>query len=166
MIPYGNAYYNKSSGVFHCQHGELECELNTVFACAVHLHPRVQEWFPFVACVEDNSPEEMKDSLDGCAKTPEVALDITEIKECAAGALGEELERKAGQQTDSLVPRHEWVPWVTVNGIALWDDGKNLKKYVCAAYTGARPSECFAREEEPTVALEVSLKAPKGLANT
>jgi len=37
-VPWGNAK-EKSFGRIECQHGEVECEMNTVSACVLHYYP-------------------------------------------------------------------------------------------------------------------------------
>lgn len=37
-VPWGNAVLDKD-GKIECQHGKLECTLNTVEACALHYYP-------------------------------------------------------------------------------------------------------------------------------
>lgn len=53
-----------------------------------------------------------------------------------AGRLGDDLQRRAWEQTESLKPPHLFVPWVVVNGIPLAYDYENVQKYICAAYYG------------------------------
>jgi interferon gamma-inducible protein 30 len=52
------------------------------------------------------------------------------------GSLGGYLTRRAIERTRSLVPAQKWVPWVLVNGVPLFEDGKNLSTFICAAYNG------------------------------
>jgi len=148
-VPFGNARYNSTTAVYDCQHGKLECELNKVFACALHLYPKQRDWFPFVSCVEGvREFPDMKKSLKECSKKSDTKLNLDDIQECAAGHLGRELERQLAEKTNILTPAHQWVPWVTVNGIPLWDDNDNLWQYICAAYPGERPAVCFAEKPE------------------
>ncbi len=35
-----------------CQHGPVECSMNRVQNCAIHLNPDQAVWLPFVACLE------------------------------------------------------------------------------------------------------------------
>lgn len=142
-FPYGNARLNSGTGKVECQHGEEECRLNKVFACLLHIYPRQKQWFPFVHCVENKSPAEMEESLEKCSLVPLPPLNIAEIRECAAGSMGRKLERELGLKTARLKPPHRWVPWLTVNGVPLWDDNENLEQYICAAYQGKRPDRCF-----------------------
>ncbi|MTV29033.1 hypothetical protein FTX61_27235, partial [Nitriliruptoraceae bacterium ZYF776] len=51
LFPYGNAKVN-ANGNITCQHGENECLLNTVEACAIKTWPDVHDHFPFIFCVE------------------------------------------------------------------------------------------------------------------
>jgi len=144
--PYGNAREDPETGRTVCQHGEEECRLNKVFGCVLHIYPDQKRWFPFVHCVENKDPGSMEDSLAECAEASFPALNVGEITDCASGKLGEELEQQIGAQTKSLKPPHRWVPWLTVNGVPIWDDNANLEQYICAAYQGERPELCFRRK--------------------
>lgn len=48
-------------------------------------------------------------------------LDSQFVLNCTAGAHGKQLEYEYGAQTDALVPPHQYVPWVLVNGLPLYD---------------------------------------------
>lgn len=52
--------------------------------------------------------------------------------------MADELQKWAGEETASLRPPHEYVPWVTVNGIALGGAFEELQTFICAAYLGDR----------------------------
>ena len=52
--------------------------------------------------------------------------------------MGVELEVQAAAATAALDPPHVYVPWVTVNGIAIGEGYQFLLTFVCAAYTGDR----------------------------
>jgi hypothetical protein len=36
-----------------CQHGQLECDLNKLLSCASAQHPMQDDFYPFLACMED-----------------------------------------------------------------------------------------------------------------
>ncbi len=57
---------------------------------------------------------------------------------CSAGDLGVELEVEAATATAVLDPPHVYVPWVTVNDVAIGQGYQFLLTFVCAAYTGNR----------------------------
>lgn len=40
------------TGVPNCQHGMPECDGNSIEACAMKLHPKVSDFWPFVSCFE------------------------------------------------------------------------------------------------------------------
>ena len=55
-----------------------------------------------------------------------------------AGQMADELQEKAAEETASLKPAHTYVPWITVNGIALGGAFEQLQTFICAAYLGDR----------------------------
>jgi interferon gamma-inducible protein 30 len=70
MIPSGNMRPD-AEGTLQCQHGPEECAGNRVEACAMHLHPDQDVWFPFVLCFEENFPgnrEFAARTAEKCAK--------------------------------------------------------------------------------------------------
>jgi interferon gamma-inducible protein 30 len=61
-----------------------------------------------------------------------------------AGDQGKKLELAAAKATWALRPRHTFVPWIVVNGVALGGDFERLERYVCAAApAAARPPACY-----------------------
>eukprot|EP00873_Tetraselmis_striata_P034436 jgi/Tetstr1/454700/TSEL_041586.t1 len=141
LVPFGNARREPDTGELICQHGPLECTFNKVFGCATHLYPAQAQWFPFLRCMEQAKPLMMRAALAECAM--QASMSAGDINGCVEGSLGEQLEASFEKATDALVPAHTFVPWVTVNGVALREDVDNLEQYVCAAYTGDRPAACF-----------------------
>lgn len=119
-----------------------------VFGCATHRYPEQKRWFPFLTCMEEAKPLMMKAQLQHCAD--KAGMDAGWISDCAHGPLGDELEADFEKATEALVPAHTFVPWVTVNGVAIWEDVDNIEQYVCAAYGGERPQACFqSRDRAP-----------------
>eukprot|EP00877_Chromochloris_zofingiensis_P010529 jgi/Chrzof1/572/Cz01g20255.t1 len=170
-IPFGNARYDQSTGNITCQHGRQECELNKVIGCALEAYPQQDEWFRFLECVEAQVlkdaafPVERTTSL--CAVKAGIRPD--KVLDCYKGRLGDDLQRRAWEQTESLKPPHLFVPWVVVNGIPLAYDYENVQKYICAAYYGFdRPDVCLEVGPAPDscdVKQLVSPRAPVGKAN-
>ena len=56
----------------------------------------------------------------------------------AVGQMAVELQNKAAEETASLKPAHTYVPWVTVNGIAVGGAFEQLQTFICASYLGER----------------------------
>lgn len=139
VIPWGNAHNDTGSPV--CQHGAVECEMNTVLSCVTALHPDQADWFPFAWCTEGASALSIAATAERCARGS--GLDWDKIQACAAGDMGARLQREAAAATAALRPAHQWVPWVVVNGVPILDDAANVKQYICVAYSGKRPPACF-----------------------
>lgn len=54
----------------------------------------------------------------------------------ASGTLGAELQTAAANETASLCPPHQFVPWVVVQGVPLGDTFEQLLRFVCVALDG------------------------------
>ncbi|KAL8057616.1 hypothetical protein ABFX02_04G195000 [Erythranthe guttata] len=140
LIPYGNAKI-KPNGTITCQHGEWECILNTVEACAIDAWPDVNTYFPFVYCVESLVYEHNYTYWETCFE--KLSLDPSPVAACYNGERGKELILGYAAVTQALEPPHKYVPWVVVDGEPLYDDYRNFVSYICKAYKGtANPSAC------------------------
>lgn len=61
--------------------------------------------------------------------------------------VGNALQHELALQTESLSPAHQYVPWVTVNGVHTEDIQNraqdDLVKLICETYTGSnKPTAC------------------------
>ncbi|XP_076886472.1 gamma-interferon-responsive lysosomal thiol protein-like [Bidens hawaiensis] len=141
LSPYGNAKIS-SNGTIVCQHGEWECALNTVEACAIHAWPAVSGHFPFVSCVEKLNLEERYTKWNTCFK--KLDLDPKPIVDCYKSGIGHKLELQYADETAALKPPHKYVPWVVVDGKPLYDDYTDFISFICKAYKGSKvPRACL-----------------------
>jgi hypothetical protein len=73
-------------------------------------------------------------------------LSYQETTKCLAQGVKSPAVAAAIEKTNSLVPKHTWVPWVTVNDVAINDkrlaDATHVTKEVCMAYEGDTRSDC------------------------
>lgn len=139
LFPYGNAQVLPGGDII-CQHGFYECLLNTVEACAIDAWPIVTEHFKFINCVEELVVEGTYTQWKTCFD--KLGLDSEFVLNCSSGAYGKQLEYEYGDETDALVPPHQYVPWVVVNGRPLYDDYDTFGIEVCKAYQGELPKAC------------------------
>lgn len=69
-----------------------------------------------------------------CAK--KLSIDYEELKTCAKSNRGNQLMFKAGEKTNSLNPKLNYVPWINVNGIHTNEIQQqaeaNLSYFVCS----------------------------------
>ncbi|XP_043689173.1 gamma-interferon-responsive lysosomal thiol protein-like [Telopea speciosissima] len=133
LVPYGNARIEDQDHIV-CQHGPMECLLNTVEACAIDVWPDLNEHFKFIYCVEHMVLEGKYKGWQSCFE--KMNLNKKPIEECYNSGRGKEIELKYAKITDSLNHPHKYVPWVTVNDQPLYEDYENFIAYVCKAYTG------------------------------
>ena len=155
LVPYGNARQKKVGGKwqFTCQHGAAECYGNLIETCAIHFHPNVSDYFPFIYCIE-KSQAGFKESAPECAKKS--GFDYSKIQACVEGPLGNELEHEMGLKTEGLQPPRKYVPWVTLNGIHTEKienkATKDLKGLICETYQGTpKPKACQDNMKENSV---------------
>ncbi|KAL8094379.1 hypothetical protein AgCh_036055 [Apium graveolens] len=118
LVPYGNAKI-KPNNTIVCQHGAMECVLNTVESCAIHTWPDVKDHFPFIYCVESLVYEDNYDQWETCFA--KLNLDPKPVMDCYGSGYGKKLELQYAAETDALEPRHTYVPWLVVDGQPLYD---------------------------------------------
>jgi interferon gamma-inducible protein 30 len=147
LIPYGNDFESKEGGQwkFDCQHGKEECVGNVIETCAISLLKNITVSFPFVHCFEKNINDKDPHTVaKQCAE--DLDIDYSPIDACQSGSLGNRLEHEMALKTDALEPKHNYVPWITLNGKhteKIQDEAEdNLLKLVCEYYTGPKPSAC------------------------
>ncbi|XP_039013164.1 gamma-interferon-responsive lysosomal thiol protein-like [Hibiscus syriacus] len=132
LVPWGNAEYVKTNKTIICQHGEDECYLNTIHACAINIWPDPRKHFNFIYCVENQGPDGTDAVWKTCSST--LGMDQKLIKNCYDSGYGRKLLLRYATETDDLHPKHSYVPWVTVNNQPLYDQYENFIAYVCNAY--------------------------------
>lgn len=140
IVPFGNAqerqYGNK--WYFTCQHGPTECTGNIIESCALHLYPDPANHMSFLHCLEYYGPTATNGQYcAGLAK-----MDYTTINACATGDLGNSLEHQMALKTNALNPPHQYVPWLTLNGVPSSALSDNMLATICNAYTGTKPAAC------------------------
>ncbi|AEE83207.1 putative protein [Arabidopsis thaliana] len=130
LFPFGNAELSDNLTVT-CQHGEEECKLNALEACALRTWPDQKSQYSFIRCVESDTK-----GWESCVKNSgrEKA-----INDCYNGDLSRKLILGYATKTKNLKPPHEYVPWVTLNGKPLDDSVQStddLVAQICNAYKG------------------------------
>ncbi|CAH2074629.1 unnamed protein product, partial [Thlaspi arvense] len=131
LVPWGNAVIRPDGSIL-CQHGEAECALNAIHACAISAYPDVMKHFGYIYCTErlvlENKLEKWADCFE-MAGLSRAALD------CYINGYGNQLELRYAEETSELYPAHKFVPWVVVNNIQpLEEKYQNFVMYVCKAF--------------------------------
>lgn len=146
-IPWGNARAAERNGTV-CQHGPTECALNSLLSCAIALYPT--NWFDFAVCLEETVLAARQGGGGGKAPPPDLSVAAVAARcaqppaqpprlvACAEGPLGRALTRMAAERTAALVPKHQYVPWFVVNGVALKSASDDLLAFVCVALDPSR----------------------------
>ncbi|XP_027337621.1 gamma-interferon-responsive lysosomal thiol protein [Abrus precatorius] len=146
MVPWGNAWI-APDGTLVCQHGEDECFLNTIEACAITIYPDVVQHFRFVRCLERLTLENRHSAWVNCFQMTGLAKSPID---CYTSGIGKAIEQKHAKETAQLNPSHRFVPWVVVNNQALQEDYQNFVTYVCRAYKGnVKPDACRSFAPKP-----------------
>ncbi|BES90928.1 gamma-interferon inducible lysosomal thiol reductase [Nesidiocoris tenuis] len=116
LVPYGNAKTNRTADdqiTFICQHGESECYLNKIHACALErIKGTNLQRVSLATClfVYYKTPNKA-----GKTCSHKFGLKWSDIKNCAENEEGTQLMDKYGKITDSLNPPHTFVPTTAVN---------------------------------------------------
>ncbi|XVF76877.1 hypothetical protein PTKIN_Ptkin13bG0302300 [Pterospermum kingtungense] len=140
LVPWGNAQVVKPNKTVTCQHGEDECYLNTIHACAINIWPDPRKHFNFIYCIENQGLHikegQHSDNAEAVWKacSARLGMDQKLIKNCYDSGYGRKLLLQYATETNHLHPNHLYVPWVTVNKQPLYDKYENFITYVCNAY--------------------------------
>jgi interferon gamma-inducible protein 30 len=145
LYPYGNARINPRNGAVTCQHGVKECLYNQVEGCAIYWGSyNANNYFDFIYCFEKN-PSYDNSTIDVCANPKATGEYNVNIKKCMNGDWNDQKDQIIlgfAKATNDLNPRHQYTPWVVVNGAPTYDDIDELKQLVCDAYTGETIAAC------------------------
>ncbi|XWS67282.1 hypothetical protein CRYUN_Cryun05aG0274300 [Craigia yunnanensis] len=157
LVPWGNAQVVKPNKTITCQHGEDECYLNTIHACAINIWPDLRKHFNFIYCIE-NQGLHIKEGQQSAgadavwkACSARLGMDQKLIKNCYDSGYGRKLLLQYATETNDLHPKHLYVPWVTVNNQPLYDKYENFITYVCNAYKDrALAKACMSHSPKAT----------------
>lgn len=136
LVPWGNTKLQPDN-TFKCQHGEDECILDTVEACAIDAWPDLSEHFPFIYCVESLVYHKNYTQWETCFEKLNLKKKL--VTDCVLSGRGNELELQYAAETNALQPPHKYVPWVVVDGQPLYDDYMDFISFICKAYKGTTP---------------------------
>ncbi|XVE76610.1 hypothetical protein DITRI_Ditri12bG0187000 [Diplodiscus trichospermus] len=157
LVPWGNAQLVKSNKTITCQHGEDECYLNTIHACAINIWPDLRKHFNFIYCIENQGlhVKEGQHSDNAAAVwkacSARLGMDQKLIQNCYDSGHGRKLLLQYAAETNDLHPKHLYVPWVTVNNRPLYDKYDNFISYVCNAYKNGAPAKgCRSHSSKAT----------------
>jgi len=145
LVAYGNTKQN-TDGSFTCQHGAGECETDAMELCVQYKlagdinaittgETSLAAW-PFILCMEE--AEGVPSMGQTCYESTmnSTAISWSTISSCAQD------EYDAVQtQAMNATPKHDYVPWVLVDGVVL-ENSNLLQKAICDAYTGTPPESC------------------------
>uniref|UniRef100_A0A3Q3IAK6 Gamma-interferon-inducible lysosomal thiol reductase n=1 Tax=Monopterus albus TaxID=43700 RepID=A0A3Q3IAK6_MONAL len=97
LVPFGNAQEkpDKQKYIFECQHGD--------------------DAFLVIFCMESSS--DVISSAKTCVELYKPELSWDTIMSCVNGDQGNQLMHQNALKTAALSPRHQYVPWVTINGV-------------------------------------------------
>ncbi|KAK6186960.1 hypothetical protein SNE40_006215 [Patella caerulea] len=153
IVPYGNAQetLHGSLWAYTCQHGPNECVGNLIDSCAIY-YMNQSFYMPYIYCMEKATAT--IDPITAAKKCgPPNSAPVGGILECAKTVFGNRLEHEMAVKTDALQPQHQYVPWVTLNGVhteKIQDEASNhLIKLICETYQGSKKPEACKTFEKP-----------------
>ncbi|XP_041659823.1 gamma-interferon-inducible lysosomal thiol reductase [Cheilinus undulatus] len=143
LVPYGNAEetFDGHKYIYECQHGEEECLGNFIEACLLNM---TKAALPIIFCMESST--DVIKSAQSCIGLYSPQLKWDTVMGCVKGDLGNQLMHQNALKTKALNPPHNYVPWVTINGVHTEDLEEkattSLFNLVCSMYKGPKPAAC------------------------
>ena len=86
--------------------------------------------------MESNDQDDIKTAARKCSKSLNISMN--NVDKCMTSGLGNLIQHNNGVLTDQLSPPHQYVPWITLNGVHT-DDIENkalddLVGLICDTY--------------------------------
>jgi interferon gamma-inducible protein 30 len=144
LVVYGNE--KDENGTYTCQHGPEECYMNLFENCLIYYSKEVEhlgtwDYYPFFKCADDVVVERYPNVtgiseviVNTCATKLPPGVTPQELDSCAKSPLGQKLIGIAQDETDALVPKHTYVPWMTIEGQPIYQNLQNVSTEICVAY--------------------------------
>eukprot|EP00441_Pelagodinium_beii_P034220 CAMPEP_0197649052 /NCGR_PEP_ID=MMETSP1338-20131121/28121_1 /TAXON_ID=43686 ORGANISM="Pelagodinium beii, Strain RCC1491" /NCGR_SAMPLE_ID=MMETSP1338 /ASSEMBLY_ACC=CAM_ASM_000754 /LENGTH=250 /DNA_ID=CAMNT_0043223153 /DNA_START=73 /DNA_END=825 /DNA_ORIENTATION=+ len=134
FVPYGNSVTTGSTVT--CQHGDKECQLDNLHACATKNLP--QKDLPvFLTCAMGHGPSKTpQDVLSACGHADKIQSCFGNGQTQEAISMGIEF----GKATETA--GQEYTPYIKLNGAHSKLAEADLVQAVCSAYTGTPPEAC------------------------
>merc|ERR1712224_65655 len=150
LVVYGNAKYDNASDAYSCQHGPEECYMNAFEDCLLYYanEERLDVWdyYLFFKCADDVVVERYPNvtgiseiMINTCAAKLPPGITAQKLDACAKGPLGQQLIGEARAETDALIPKHTYVPWVTIDDKPIYNNLSNISAEICVAYAQLNP---------------------------
>ncbi|XP_054158831.1 gamma-interferon-inducible lysosomal thiol reductase-like [Oppia nitens] len=155
LVPFGNAdmtFVSNSTTqpmlTYTCQHKGQECLGNIIQSCAF-IKLDLDKSLGLTNCMfKSTNWRTPYQSSAQCAK--DLNIDFTVLSDCANSLEGLAIEYFMSGQTRSLEPKHNWIPWVTLNGVhtqQIQDEATtDLLGLICKTYRGSTtPKACQSK---------------------
>jgi hypothetical protein len=128
--------FNSTLSPILCQHGETECQQDTLEGCAFALASSAQQSLDFLLCFEGDHASDLS-SAEKCAQSS--GLDYGALSSCASGPRGARIDVQNAMKTVKLGSAKLGTPWVLVDGtlVAGGPPYSNLLSVVCKSLQAA-----------------------------
>ncbi|XP_056648159.1 gamma-interferon-inducible lysosomal thiol reductase-like [Diorhabda sublineata] len=147
LIPYGNAEYvinDDGSVEFDCQHGERECLLNRIHACAINQNTTQAKMIGFIYCSIDSSKQDALEVARECSN--EIGLSFDDINSCVYSTQSDNLLLAYAKRQEKLDPPLTYVPNIRFNGVFDENLENNARQdclaTICGLIKESKPKAC------------------------
>merc|ERR1711865_1292832 len=123
-----------------CQHGDQECQEDTIEGCAFAVADTQIDALNFLFCFEGDNQSDLS-SVKKCATSSKV--DYQKLQKCSSSSSeqGKKIDIENAIATTKLGSSKLGTPWVLINGIYV-QNPMQLLEAVCTAIKGDQPAGC------------------------
>jgi len=130
--------FNSTLSPILCQHGDQECQEDTIEGCAFAVADTQIDALNFLFCFEGDNQSDLS-SVKKCATSSKV--DYQKLQKCSSSEQGKKIDIENAIATTKLGSSKLGTPWVLINGIYV-QNPMQLLDAVCAAIKGDQPAGC------------------------